>query len=406
MGDAGGEASPQQGSAADLLRRFGRRLRLGMVGGGADSVIGDTHRLAFRVDGLYELVAGAMSIDPDIARATGRADMLAPDRIYTDYREMAAHEAVRDDGIEVVTIATPPHIHFEVAREFLRHGIDVICEKPMTATAVQARELRTEVAGADRLFMLTHCYSGYPMVRHARALVAAGTIGRVTLADAELATGDPGVSREPADPTRRHWNLRPETMGKAVLLAEVGSHAHQLIRYVTGVDVRAVSAQLSTIADRREIYDNAYLTVTLDGGPVGRIWSSFVATGNEHGLAFRIYGSEGALIWQQEQPETLWLQRHGASAMRLNRGLDELSDAAKSATRLRAGHREGYVLAFANLYRDFASALIARKLGEPLEPFLTRLPGIEDGIATLELIEAAERSHNAGGQPVSVPLPS
>jgi len=384
------------------LERYGRRIRLGLVGGGADSVIGSTHRIAFRADGFYDLVAGAMSIDPEIARATGRADFLAEDRIYTDYREMAATEAARDDGTEVVAIATPPHIHLDVAREFLRRGIDVICEKPMTATVEQARELAQEVVSADRLFMLTHCYSAYPMVRQARAMVADGVIGAITIAEAELATGDPGVAREPADPAQRHWHFRPEIMGKAVLLGEVGTHAHHLVRYITGADVRRVSAHMQTIAERRDVYDNAYLTVEFENGAIGRLWSSFVATGNEHGLAFRIYGTEGALIWHQEAPEVLWHQRHGSSAVRLSRGLKELSDASLQATRFRPGHPEGYALAFANLYRDFAQAHMARALGDPYAGLISALPGVEDGVATLELIEAAERSHAHGGETVSV----
>jgi predicted dehydrogenase len=387
-----------------LLEQFGRRIRLGLVGGGADSVIGGTHRVAFRTDGLYELVAGAMSIDPEIASTTARADLLADDRSYTDFRVMAERESSRTDGIDVVAIATPPPIHLDVAREFLRRGIDVICEKPMTATLEQARELDLEVGASGRLFMLTHCYSGYPMVRQARAMVSSGTIGKVTIADAELATGDPGVAREPPDPTGRHWNLRPETMGKGVILAEVGSHAHHLVRYVTGEDVSSVAAQLSTIAGRREVYDNAFLNISLEGGAVGRLWSSFVATGNEHGLAFRIFGTEGALRWRQEAPEVLWWQRHGASAVRLSRGLDELSPTSRAATRFRPGHPEGYALAFANLYRDFAHAFIARELGLDPAPFLDPVPGIEDGLATLALIEAAISSNEAGSQVVEVPF--
>ena len=381
----------------DFLVRFGRRIRVGLVGGGLDSIVGTTHRLALRADGLYELVAGAMSIDPDVARATGRSDLLAPDRIYVDYREMAAREAARDNGIDVVVVATPPNLHLDVARAFLEHGVDVVCEKPATASAAEARELAWAATEADRLFVLTHCYTGYPMVRQARAMVQAGTLGRIVIAEAEIATGDPGLARVPNDPDTAHWNQRPDAMGKAVILGEVGSHAHQLVRYVVGSDVRQVSAQLHIVSAGREVYDNAYLTVELDNGAIGRLWSSYVATGNEHGLAFRVYGTEGALLWRQEESEILWHQRFGASAIRLSRGLPELTDVSLWATRLRPGHPEGYVLAFANLYRDFGHAFLARALGEPHEELMALLPGVEDAVATLELIEAAERSHDAGG---------
>jgi predicted dehydrogenase len=386
------------------LERLGRRIRLGMVGGGLDSVIGATHRLALRVDGMYEHVAGAMSIDPDIARATGHADLLAHDRIYTDYREMAERESARPDSIDVVVIATPPDLHLSIAREFLRHGINVICEKPATATAAEARQLATAVDETGLLFMLTHCYSGYPIVREARAMVREGVLGPIRIADAELATGDPGVARAPDDPTKAHWNQRSDTMGRAVILGEIGSHAHHLIRYLVGADVTRVTAQLETLAEGREVYDNAYLSIELDNGAVGRLWSSFVAAGNEHGLAFRVYGVQGSLVWHQEEPEVMWHKRLGRSSVRLSRGLDELSSESLAATRLRPGHPEGYILAFANLYRDFGNALIARALAEDPLPFLKELPGVDDAIATLELIEAAQRSHDAGGQPVAVGL--
>jgi predicted dehydrogenase len=385
-----------------LLERFGRRIRLGLVGGGADSVIGATHRLAFRADGLYELVAGAMSIDPGIARATGRADLLADDRIYTDYREMAEREAERDDRIDVVVIATPPQLHLDVARTFLRRGFDVICEKPAAATAAEARELAREVDETGGLFMLMHCYTGYPMVREARELARTGALGRILIADAELATGDPGVARIETDPLRRHWNQRPDAMGRAVILGEVGSHAHHLVRYIVGSDVRRVAAQLQTLTEGREVHDNAYLTIELEDGAVGRLWSSFVATGNEHGLAFRIYGTEGALLWRQEEPDVLWHQRFGASTLRLTRALPELGEASRAAARLRPGHPEGLTHAFANLYRDFGHALIARRLGEPQPGYLELLPDAADGIATLDLFEAAVRSHDAGGVPVDL----
>jgi len=383
--------------AAVLGERLGRRLRLGMVGGGTDSVIGGTHRIAFRLDGLYDLVAGAMSIDPLIARATGQADLLAADRVYTDFREMARREAERVDGIDVVVIATPPQTHLEIAETFLAQGIHVICEKPMARTVEDAERLADAVARSGRLFLLTHCYTGYPMVREARALVREGALGRVTLVEGEFASGDRGVAVEPSDPAARHWRFRRESMGPAVVLGEVGSHVHNLASYVTGAQVTHVSALLETVAERREVYDNAYLTVRFDDGASGRLWSSFVAAGNQHGLALRVFGTQAGLEWRQEDPEQLWLRTLDGETRLISRAQPATSPDAHAATRFRMGHPEGYALAFATLYRDFAAALAAHALGEDPSRHLSGLPGVRDGIATLELLEAAERSHAADG---------
>jgi predicted dehydrogenase len=382
----------------DLLERFGRRIRVGMVGGGADSVIGATHRIALRADGLWDLVAGALSIDPAIAVASARAELLPEERTYTDFREMASREADRDDGIDVVVIATPPQSHLVVAREFLERGIDVVCEKPMTRDAAEAEALVAAVEASGRLFALTHCYTGYPMVRHARDAIGAGDIGSVRLVEAEFANGDLGVAREPADPAARHWRFQPSSMGRAAILGEIGTHAHNLVSYVTASQVSRVSARLDTFAERRDVYDNAYLLIEFENGAVGRLWSSYVAIGNEHGLSFRVFGDEGALMWRQEDPEVLWHQQLGRPARRLSRALDSNSPTSQAATRFRPGHPEGYALAFANLYRDFAYAFLARALGEPDDLSLSRLPGVYDGLATMRLYEAAELSHNAGGR--------
>jgi len=373
-----------------VIERLGRRIRLGMVGGGADSIIGETHRVAFRVDGLYQLVAGALSIDPEIAAASARAELLDPERSYLDFRTMAEREAQREDGIDAVVIATPPQTHLEIAVEFLRRGIHVICEKPMTRTAQEARELVEAVEASDRLFVLTHCYTGYPMVRQAREMVRAGALGEVRLVEAEFSSGDPGVAREPEDPAQRHWRFRAASMGEAAILGEVGSHAHNIAEYVTGRRATRVAARLDTIAQRREVYDNAYLTVEYEGGAIGRLWSSYVAVGQEHGLSFRIFGDDASLEWRQEEPEVLWHRALGGPATALTRASDGLSPASLRATRFRPGHPEGYALAFANLYRDFAALIAGERDDEGL------LPTAEDGLATLRLIEAATRSNDAG----------
>jgi len=374
-----------------------------MVGGGADSVIGATHRIAFRLDGAYDLVAGAMSIDPEIAVRTGRMDLLEPDRIYTDFAAMAEREAERADGIDVVVIATPPQIHFEVARTFLERGIHVICEKPLTRTAEEAQRLVDAVAGSGRLFLLTHTYTGYPMVREARALVRGGALGRVRMIEGEFASGDPGLAVEPDDPARRHWNLRPESMGRAVMLGEIGSHLHNLAGYITGAQVTEVSAQLETIAERRDVYDNAYLNVRFDNSARGRLWTSYVAVGHPHGLALRVFGTEASIAWHQERPGVLELRGLGSDVRIISRATPTLADEALAASRFRPGHPEGYALAFATLYRDFAGALAAHTLGEDPAPYLSALPSVDDGLAGLRFLEAAERSHDLGSVWETVP---
>lgn len=381
--------------SASLLEKLGRRLRLGMVGGGADSIIGETHRVALHVDGLYDLVAGVLSIDPAIALASARAELIDPERAYTGFREMAAAEARREDGIDAVVIATPPQTHLEIARAFLESGIHVICEKPMTSTLAEARQLTEQVQASERRFLLTHCYTGYPMVRQAREMARSGELGAIRLIEAEFASGDPGVAREVADPAARHWRFRADSMGRAAILGEVGSHAHNIAEYVTGSRVRRVAARLDTIAQRREVYDNAYLTVEYDGGAIGRIWSSYVAVGNEHGLSLRVIGEDASIFWRQEEPEVLWLRKLGGPVLALTRASDGLSESSLRATRFRPGHPEGYALAFASLYREFAEEIAG---GEPSG----LLPTVEDGLSTLALIEAAERSDASEGVYVSL----
>jgi predicted dehydrogenase len=380
-----------------LISEFQRRLRLGMVGGGSDSVIGRTHLIAARTDGFYELAAGALSIDPVIARASARAELIAADRAYTDYRVMAEREANRDDGIDVVTIATPPQLHLPVAREFLSRGIHVICEKPFTKDLQEARELRKMAIESGRMLCLTHCYTGYPMVRQARALVREGAIGRVRLIEAELSAGDPGVVAEPKDSSERHWRFRKSSMGEGAILGEVGSHPFNIACFVSGLKAIRLCARMSTVAANREVYDNAYLSLDYEDTVQGRLWASYVAAGNDQGLWFRIFGEKGSLTWYQEQPDALWLKLIGEPAIRYAPGFDSLAPEALKASRFRAGHPEGYALAFANLYSEFAQAIIAEKLSQPFASFLESLPSSDDGVHVMEMIQAANNSNERDG---------
>jgi len=250
---------------------------------------------------------------------------------------------------------------------------------------------------------LTHCYTGYPMVREARALVRAGAIGKVRLIDAEFSIGTPGVALEPEDPAKRHWRFRVDQEGKAGLLGEAGSHAYHMACYITGLTAEEVSAVMATYAPRREVYDNAYITVRFGSGAQGRLWYSYVATGNDHGLTVKIFGETGSLIWWQEEGEVLWHKPMGGPAIRIARGYDGQSAEATSATRVRAGHPEGYLMAFANIYKDFAQAIMARNLSLPYQQYMSVLPTAEDGALGMALIEAAILSNEQGGSWVGCP---
>ena len=338
-----------------------------------------------------------MSIDPEIARASGRQELLAPDRVYTDWREMLDKEAARPDRIDAVVIATPPRLHCPIAKAFLERGFDVIGEKPLTHDLNEARALAAVVKQTGRLFCLTHCYTGYPMVRQARAMVANGAIGKVRLIDGEFSIGTAGVALEPDDPAKRHWRFRPEQEGKAGLLGEAGSHTYHMVSYVTGLYAESVSALMATYAPRRDVYDNAYMTVRFGGGVQGRLWYSYVAAGNDHGLTLKIYGETGSLVWWQEEGEILWHKPMGKPAIRLARGYTGMADDAEAVTRIREGHPEGYLLAFANLYQLFAQAIMARSLGRRHESYVASLPTVEDGVKGMAFIEAATRSNEQDG---------
>jgi predicted dehydrogenase len=332
--------------------------------------------------------------------------MIAPDRAYTDWRVMLEREATRPDRIDAVVIATPPQLHFPVAKAFLERDIDVICEKPMTRDLAEAHELVRLVRDNNRLFCLTHCYSGFPMTRQARALIKQGAIGRVRMIDVIFAVGDPGTSVDPENPADRHWRFRASSIGKASILGEVNSHAYHMAGFVTGLKGQRVSAHLATFAKNREVYDNVYATVEFSDGAAGRFWSSYVAAGNDQGFSFVIIGETGQLRWSEEDPEYLWLKQIGGPAIRHSRGYDSNDPSATRHDRFRAGYGEGYGLAFANLYVDFAQAVMARQLGRPHQEYLSILPSVEEGLSGMKFIEAATLSHEEGGRWVDCAPPN
>ena len=380
----------------DSLAKFGRRLRLGMVGGGFDSVIGETHRIAFQIDGHYELVAGAFSIDPQVCRDTANGLFIAADRTYTDYREMARLEAARGDRIDAVVIATPPGLHKDVAIAFLEAGFHVICEKPLTRTLAEAEELAAAVKASGKIFVLTHCYAGFPMVRHARDLIASGALGEIRMVDMEFAGGAAGVAKEPEDPALRHWRFK-SSGGKEMILGEVGSHAYHMMRFVTGLSPSRLSACLQTFAPRREVFDNAYLNFEFETGAVGRLWSSYMATGTQHGLAMRVYGEKAGLEWREEDAEFLRFRPLSGAETIMRAGQEGTSDFVTWSARFRPGHPEGYPLAFANIYLEAALAIVGFETGKDISALIASLPGIEDGVAGMRMISTAAVSNQNDG---------
>ncbi len=382
-----------------LLNKFGRRIRWGMVGGGIDSLIGETHRLSARVDDRYELIAGALSVDPKIAKKTAELCLISENRSYEDFQIMAEEESKKENGIEVVTIATPPHLHFKIAKAFLSKGISVICEKPITKNLSEAIELKEIVEKSECLFALTHCYTGYPMVREAREMIKNDVIGQIRQIQCDFASGPFMV--EEKDMNKKHWRFKPDFMGKEAILGEIGTHAYNLANFVTLEKPLRVSANLRTLTSGRETYDDGQIVFEYSEGRLGRMWLSFVASGNEHGLSFKVHGTKGSLEWSQEQPESLYLRTPNNFEKRITPGFpDRMTDNGFHACRLREGHPEGYILAFANLYRDFADEFICKKIG--IKNTLGHFPNINDGLETMKFYDAASKSNQKDGAWVSI----
>ncbi|MDH3669499.1 MAG: Gfo/Idh/MocA family oxidoreductase, partial [Paracoccaceae bacterium] len=296
------------------------RIRLGMVGGGRDAFIGAVHRIASRIDDQYELVAGALSSTPDKAVASAKDLGIAEDRAYGDYRTMAIREARLKSGIEAVAIVAPNHVHYPAAREFLKRGIHVICDKPLTSTLADARKLVKLADESRALFILTHNYTGYPMVRQAREMVAAGQIGDVRVVQVEYAQDWLSEKLEDTGQKQAGWRTDPARSGAGGSTGDIGTHAYNLASFVTGLKLGALCADLDSFVEGRALDDNAHVLLRFEGGAKGMLWSSQVAPGNENALALRVYGSKGGLEWRQEDPNYLWYTPLGEPKRLLTRG--------------------------------------------------------------------------------------
>ncbi|OIQ32511.1 MAG: oxidoreductase [Alphaproteobacteria bacterium MedPE-SWcel] len=358
------------------------RLKLGMVGGGQGAFIGGVHRIASRLDDKWELVAGALSSDPDRAQASAAELGIAADRSYTSFAEMAQAEASRPDGIDAVAIVTPNHLHAAPAIAFLEAGIHVICDKPLAATPDQAQELAAAANRSTAHFILTHNYTGYPLIRLARKMVSRGDLGQLRVIQAEYAQD---WLTEDTRSKQADWRTDPARAG-AGAIGDIGTHAFNLVSFVSGLRTEALSAELHSFVAGRSVDDNAHILLRLSQGARGMIWASQVAVGNENGLRLRLYGAKGGLEWSQEDPNRMWFTRFGEAPRLLTRGQGE----ATEGTRIPPGHPEGYLEGFATLYCE-AADLISGTAPSSV------LPGIDAGLDGMWFIASClESSGNAG----------
>lgn len=374
------------------------RIRLGMVGGGNDAFIGGVHRIASRIDGEYDLVAGALSSTPEKARASGAALGLDPDRSYASFEEMAEAEAARKDGIEAVSIVTPNHVHFPAAKAFLDRGIHVICDKPLTATFEDAEAMEQAVKSSDALFVLTHNYTGYPMVRQAQDMVANGQIGEIRVVQVEYPQDWMTEAVETEGVKQAEWRTDPARSGAGGAIGDIGTHAYNLASFVTGLTGAELAADLHSFGAGRQLDDNAHIMLRYAGGARGMLWCSQVAPGTENALRLRVYGTKGGLEWAQEDPNYLWFTPHGEATRKLTRNGAGATEASTSVSRIPGGHPEGYLEGFANIYSEAAAAIRAVQGGAARDTVMGNLPGIAAGMEGMAFIRAcvASSQKNAG----------
>lgn len=374
-----------------MERRETARIRLGMVGGGRDAFIGGVHRIASRIDDRFELVAGCFSSTKEKSKASGADLGLDPSRVYGDFTEMAASEAGREDGIEAVAIVTPNHMHLPPAREFLSRNIHVICDKPLAATLDEARTLAALVAENDAVFVLTHNYSGYPMIRQARDMVAKDELGTIRVVQAEYPQAWLSTALEESEHKQAAWRTDPARSGAGGCVGDIGTHAFHLASFVTGLSVEQLSADLQSFVSGRRLDDNVHVFLRYEGGARGMIWASQVAPGCENGLKLRVYGTKAGIEWAQEDPNYLWFSLLTGPKQLLTRAGAGSTDAANSVVRIPAGHPEGYLEGFATIYADAADAIRAHQAGLP-RPDHVLCPTVEDGLTGVAFVDACVRS--------------
>lgn len=379
-------------------------MNWGLIGGGEGSQIGATHRIAAGLDGAFQLAAGALDVDPTRARDYALRLGISPDRAYGDWREMLASERSRSDRLDLVTVATPNSLHFEITRAFLQAGFDVLCEKPLTTTVEDAEEVVRTARENGRICAVNYGYSGYALVRHARAMVARGELGKIRVVVAEFAHGHHANAAD-ADNPRVRWRYDPKLAGISSIVADCGIHALHLATFITGQRIESLSADFTSTIGGRELEDDALVAFRMSGGVVGRLWTSAIAVGRMHGLAIQIFGEKGGLRWQQEQPNQLhWTKVAGRTAI-IERGAAGLSPEADRASRVTIGHSEGFFGAFGNIYADIAELLRARRERREPSALAGSYPTAEDGLHSIAAVHAAVASAKARGAWVDVRRP-
>jgi len=374
-----------------------------MVGGGEGAFIGAVHRLAARFDDRFELVAGALSSDPGRALSSADAMGLPSERSYTDFREMARAEAARADGVEVVAIVTPNHLHRDVAVAFLDTGVHVICDKPLSLTVPEAADIAAAAARNDRAVVVTYGFSGYPMVRAARELVREGALGAVRSVQIEYAQDWLALAPDaPPDTALGGWRVDPARGGSGGCLGDIGTHAFHMAEFVVGSAVQSVSAEVRISSPGRQVPDEARVALEWADGAFGSLWVSQIAIGNRNALSFRVFGDRASVGWHQERPERLEYARLGEATRTLVRGDPSAGAAAARASRVPAGHPEGYLEAFAQLYRE-ASDLLSAWPDRPPGDTVADLPGLREGVRGMQFIEAALESDRSGAARIALP---
>ncbi len=374
------------------------RLKLGMVGGGQGAFIGGVHRIASRMDDHYELVAGCLASNPETAHASAKELGIDAERSYDDFLSMAEKESSRDDGIDVVAIVTPNHLHYPIAESFLSKGIHVICDKPLTHNLEDAENFHKVVSSSNALFALTHNYTGYPMVRQAREMFKNGEIGELRIIQVEYAQDWLTLPIEKDGQKQASWRTDPSKAGMGGSIGDIGSHAYNLADFITGAKLEELCADISSFVPGRKNDDNAHVLLRYANNAKGMLWSSQVAPGNENALRIRVYGEKGGLSWEQENPNYLTVDIFGKAKKIIRRAGNESSDIGNRVTRIPPGHPEGYLEGFANIYADFAKQISAFQNSQKPDEELLLVPTIDDGLKGVKFITSVVESGSNGGK--------
>ena len=376
-----------------------KKIRIGFVGGGPSSFIGYTHRLSARFDNRFKFVSGVFSQEEKKSKEFAISLGIDPDRAYSNFKEMADKEYKRNDGVEAVGIMTPAGDHYSIARKFIQNKVHIICDKPLTSSIEDAEKLEKLVEDNKIVFALTHNYSAYPMLREAKKIVENGKIGEIRLINVEYPQGYTAGIKKEEEATTLKWRLDPKMCGPSMILSEIGTHAHHLLRYVTNLEIEEVCAEVKTLSPELSVDDNAFIILRMSNKARGMIWVSSSATGGENGLRIRVFGSQGAIDWLQDEPNILKFTELNKPVQLITRGSSMVSDFSLESSRVAAGHPEGFFEAFANIYTEFAEEINSRKNNIISTP---SFPTISDGVKGIKFIFAAKNSsdHNSKWQKI------